>query len=334
MLVVDLLHEFELGVWKAVFTQLLRMLECLEESKLHELDRRSVFCPYAMYPFDSLQISPNPDIRTGYYSPLFSECVRDEAYRGPRLRGSLTGWSFDLLLLRDSFHSHSSAPFPSSKTYFRSHTIHLYLAYSLFFAVGMDFQKSGCTQMKHCRSWRTPLSLLGENSGHLVSTPAPLSRLANLGAKRRADGAGRSSPQHPPRQFKLYRVRQKRSTYKRTSCMPSGIMCLQLGDLGPPTPIRHNLYEILLRLTFSYCFFTGRTRASCREREVPSYQSQGLPSSTHSNRKAAVTHTPYSREGGCYTPNFTGTYSKRPNGTLSNWKITKSAYQHPNSFSK
>lgn len=44
MLVVDLLHEFELGVWKAVLTQLLRMLESLEESKLHELDRRSVFC--------------------------------------------------------------------------------------------------------------------------------------------------------------------------------------------------------------------------------------------------------------------------------------------------
>jgi hypothetical protein len=43
MLVVDLLHEFELGVWKAVFAQLLRMLECLEESKVHELDRRSVF---------------------------------------------------------------------------------------------------------------------------------------------------------------------------------------------------------------------------------------------------------------------------------------------------
>lgn len=40
MLVVDLLHEFELGVWKAIFTHLLRMLQSLEESKVHELDRR------------------------------------------------------------------------------------------------------------------------------------------------------------------------------------------------------------------------------------------------------------------------------------------------------
>lgn len=27
MLVVDLLHEFELGVWKAIFTHLLRILD-------------------------------------------------------------------------------------------------------------------------------------------------------------------------------------------------------------------------------------------------------------------------------------------------------------------
>ncbi|KIJ65737.1 hypothetical protein HYDPIDRAFT_87228 [Hydnomerulius pinastri MD-312] len=40
MLVVDLLHEFELGVWKAILTHLLCMLESLRESKIHELDRR------------------------------------------------------------------------------------------------------------------------------------------------------------------------------------------------------------------------------------------------------------------------------------------------------
>lgn len=49
MLVVDMLHEFELGVWKSVFMHLLRMLECLEESKIHELDRRYVLCPDVFY---------------------------------------------------------------------------------------------------------------------------------------------------------------------------------------------------------------------------------------------------------------------------------------------
>lgn len=40
MLVVDLLHEFELGVWKSLFIHLLRMLECVRPSLLNELDRR------------------------------------------------------------------------------------------------------------------------------------------------------------------------------------------------------------------------------------------------------------------------------------------------------
>ncbi|KAH7916892.1 hypothetical protein BV22DRAFT_997067, partial [Leucogyrophana mollusca] len=40
MLVVDLLHEFELGVWKAIFIHLLRILDSLKDSAIHELDRR------------------------------------------------------------------------------------------------------------------------------------------------------------------------------------------------------------------------------------------------------------------------------------------------------
>ena len=40
LFVVDLMHEFELGVWKAIFIHILRMLDTLK--KLPELDRRSV----------------------------------------------------------------------------------------------------------------------------------------------------------------------------------------------------------------------------------------------------------------------------------------------------
>jgi hypothetical protein len=40
MLVVDLMHEFELGVWKALFLHLLRILEAEDPSLLIELDRR------------------------------------------------------------------------------------------------------------------------------------------------------------------------------------------------------------------------------------------------------------------------------------------------------
>lgn len=38
---VDLMHEVEIGVWKALLIHLLRILESAHENLLHELDRRS-----------------------------------------------------------------------------------------------------------------------------------------------------------------------------------------------------------------------------------------------------------------------------------------------------
>ena len=43
MLVVDLMHEFELGVWKVVFIHLLRILDCEAESLKHKLNGRYVY---------------------------------------------------------------------------------------------------------------------------------------------------------------------------------------------------------------------------------------------------------------------------------------------------
>jgi hypothetical protein len=40
MMVVDLMHEIELNVWKAIFIHLLRILDCNDEALKHELDRR------------------------------------------------------------------------------------------------------------------------------------------------------------------------------------------------------------------------------------------------------------------------------------------------------
>lgn len=42
MLVVDLMHEFELGVWKTLFIHLLRILNTVDKTLVHELDRRLV----------------------------------------------------------------------------------------------------------------------------------------------------------------------------------------------------------------------------------------------------------------------------------------------------
>ena len=46
ILVVDLLHEFELGVWKALFIHLLRILSAINPSLLNVLDQRKVFCAF------------------------------------------------------------------------------------------------------------------------------------------------------------------------------------------------------------------------------------------------------------------------------------------------
>jgi hypothetical protein len=40
MFVPDLLHEFELGIWKAVFTHLLRILYALGGNKIQTLNLR------------------------------------------------------------------------------------------------------------------------------------------------------------------------------------------------------------------------------------------------------------------------------------------------------
>lgn len=40
MLLPDLMHEVELGVWRSLFMHLIRMLESMDESFLIELDRR------------------------------------------------------------------------------------------------------------------------------------------------------------------------------------------------------------------------------------------------------------------------------------------------------
>ena len=42
MLTVDLLHEVELGVWKALLIHLVRMLNTCGADKVHEFDKRYV----------------------------------------------------------------------------------------------------------------------------------------------------------------------------------------------------------------------------------------------------------------------------------------------------
>lgn len=47
MLVVDMLHEFELGVWKAIFTHLMRIIHAAGGAAVQELNWRYVFDLFA-----------------------------------------------------------------------------------------------------------------------------------------------------------------------------------------------------------------------------------------------------------------------------------------------
>jgi hypothetical protein len=40
MLVVDIMHEFELGVWKALFIHLIRILQASSAALVNEMDCR------------------------------------------------------------------------------------------------------------------------------------------------------------------------------------------------------------------------------------------------------------------------------------------------------
>jgi hypothetical protein len=42
MLVVDVMHEVELGVWKALFIQILRLLDASDKGAINTLDKRCV----------------------------------------------------------------------------------------------------------------------------------------------------------------------------------------------------------------------------------------------------------------------------------------------------
>ena len=45
MFVPDLLHEFELGVWKATFTHLMRILYAMGGTAVQQLNKRYIACP-------------------------------------------------------------------------------------------------------------------------------------------------------------------------------------------------------------------------------------------------------------------------------------------------
>lgn len=75
MFVVDLLHEFELGVWKATFIHIIRLLFAAVPGggAVADLNSRLDKCIQILYKVLTTvsQVSPNIYVRHRYNSPLF-----------------------------------------------------------------------------------------------------------------------------------------------------------------------------------------------------------------------------------------------------------------------
>ena len=82
MLVVDLLHEFELGVWKFLLTHLILILHAASErpgTLVDILNARYVLFGAVEHPFMLLeQVSKCSHVRPVYYTPVSQQRVRDE----------------------------------------------------------------------------------------------------------------------------------------------------------------------------------------------------------------------------------------------------------------
>ena len=92
MFTVDLLHEFELGVWKAIFTHLLRILYAHGNGMIQELNKRyDVMTPYFFFNWQHLQLPRCSSIWSRYHSKIFKQCLWVETTGCKRLRGSTSG---------------------------------------------------------------------------------------------------------------------------------------------------------------------------------------------------------------------------------------------------
>lgn len=91
LLVVDLLHEIEGGVWKAVFTHLLRILIAEGGDMIQELDERYIIARNRLYTHPDWQVSRGTIVWSRYNPEIFEERFKLETNGRKGLRGFITG---------------------------------------------------------------------------------------------------------------------------------------------------------------------------------------------------------------------------------------------------
>lgn len=139
------MHEFELGVWKAIFIHLLRILDCL--NKTHDLDQRQVL----------LQVRwPNTDTLVRFWEipPFGIDGIRKITSNRSELK-KLTAHDYeDLLLvcggLMNNFNGINvdfySVLYQFLMAFWMNPTILVFSSYCLSSHTGMASLSSACTQ--------------------------------------------------------------------------------------------------------------------------------------------------------------------------------------------
>ena len=101
MLAVDLMHEFELGVWKSLFVHLVRLLNAIDPSMVYEMDRRYVVSSVIIQIYGVSNILKLP--ADSHFWPwgntqVQRKCIRNEKDGSARLRKSFAGNDFSTYL--------------------------------------------------------------------------------------------------------------------------------------------------------------------------------------------------------------------------------------------
>ena len=150
MLVVDLLHEFELGVWKSILVHLLRIVDSLKGAVLAELDRRWVSSFHIAVSLLKL-IMVEDSVRCLHLDRIpFGVSIRTSRSWGDwRLEISKTYYklvSFSNLLC--SMWLVYSVLSPFLQPCCQIPTTYRCYAYCLYFVIGTDLQSCIYTQMR------------------------------------------------------------------------------------------------------------------------------------------------------------------------------------------
>ena len=133
MLVVDLLHEIELGVWKVIFTHLLRLLDAAKQGMVHELDHQSASLTglYFSFGWYHIQLPPSAYIWLGYHLTLLLQFFQDAENGSERFQGSFTGMVTSFVL--SLFSWSCSVPSLFLRTFYLSHTMALWWSFYFYF---------------------------------------------------------------------------------------------------------------------------------------------------------------------------------------------------------